>query len=57
MRHLLKKLNVHSVTDEQFLQQLFNDPELKMIGDDTYVRHLTGGSRVTETVFGNPKLK
>lgn len=56
MRHLLKKLNVPSINDEQFLQRLFNDPNLKMISDDTYVRQLPGGNKVTETVFGNPKL-
>lgn len=57
MRHLLKKLNVPSVNDEQFLQQLFNDSNLKMIDGDTYVRVLPDGNKVTETVFGNPKLK
>jgi hypothetical protein len=57
MRHLLKKLNVPAVTDENYLQHLFNDPNLKMISDDTYVRQLAGGAKVTETVFGNPKVK
>jgi len=57
MRHLLKKLNVPVVTDEQFLQQLFNDPKLKMIGDDIYSRVLSNGNRISETVFGDPKLK
>jgi hypothetical protein len=56
MRHLLKKLNVQSINDEQFLQHLFNDPNLKMVSDDTYTRALSGGN-VTETVFGYPKLK
>ena len=57
MRHLLKKLNTPTITDEQFLQELFNDPKLKMINDDTYVRVLPNGDKVTETVFGRPKLK
>ena len=57
MRHLLKKLNVPSVNDEQLLQHLFNDSNLKMIDDDTYIRTLPGGSKVTETVFGNPRVK
>lgn len=57
MRHLLKKLNVPSINDEQFLQKLFNDPKLKMINDDTYVRVLPTSGKVTETVFGRPKLK
>lgn len=56
MRHLLKKLNVPSVTDEQVLQKLFKDPDLKMTSDDTYVRKLASGLKVTETVFGNPKI-
>jgi len=56
MRHVLKKLNVPSVTDEKELQQLFNDPNLRMINDDTYVRTLPSGTKVTETVFGSPKL-
>jgi hypothetical protein len=56
MRHVLKKLNVPSITDEKFLQKLFNDPDLKMIDNDTYIRVLPNGQKVTETVFGNPKL-
>ena len=56
MRHLLQKLNVPVVTDEQFLQQLFNDPKLKMIEDDLYSRVLPNGNRISETVFGDPKL-
>jgi hypothetical protein len=57
MRHVLKKLNVPAVTDEKLLQTLFNDPNLKMIDDDTYVRVLSDGTKVTETVFGNPKVR
>lgn len=57
MRHVLKKLNVPAVTDEKFLQQLFKDPNLKMIDNDTYVRVLADGTKVTETVFGSPKIK
>lgn len=56
MRHVLKKLNVPSITNEKFLQKLFNDPNLKMIDDDTYVRFLPDGKKIIETVFGNPKL-
>lgn len=57
MRHVLKKLNVPAVTDEKFLQQLFNDPNLRMIDSDTYIRHLQNGTKIKETVFGNPVLK
>jgi hypothetical protein len=54
MRHILKKLNTKSVTDERTLKKLFNDPNLRMIDDDTYTRTLSDGKKVTETVFGNP---
>lgn len=56
MRHILTKLSVPAVTDEQFLQQLFNDPNLRMINDNTYVRSLSGNNKISETVFGNPTL-
>jgi hypothetical protein len=54
MRAVLKKLNVQSVSDVRILQQLFNDPNLTMVDQDTYERQLPNGSTVTETVFGNP---
>lgn len=57
MRHLLRKLNVKSVTDVNTLQQLFNDPNLTMIDKDTYQRTLPSGKQLVETVFGNPTLK
>jgi hypothetical protein len=56
MRAVLKKLNVPAVTDVLTLQKLFNDPNLVMIDQDTYKRHLEGGQSVTETVFGHPKV-
>jgi hypothetical protein len=57
MRHVLKKLNVPSVTDLKTLQALFNDPYLEMVDNDTYDRRLGQGKVVRETVFGNPILK
>ncbi len=57
MRAVLKKLNVKSVTDVNTLKQLFNDSSLTMVNADTYIRKLQNGREVTETVFGNPKLK
>lgn len=57
LRHVLKKLNAKLVTNEKFLQQLFNDPDLYMVDRDTYVRVLNDGSEIRETVFGKPKLK
>lgn len=56
MRHVLLKLNLAPIKDEQFLQELFNDKALYMIDDDTYERKL-GGGVIRETVFGNPVLK
>lgn len=56
MRHVLKKLNVQPVTDESLLQSLFQDPNLKMLDADTYVRVLSNGQKVKETVFGNPRV-
>ena len=57
MQHILKKLNAPAVTDQDVLKQLFNDPDLRMIDRDTYTRKLPNGQDVTETVFGNPKVK
>ncbi len=57
MRHILKKLNANPVTNEQFLQRLFKDPNLKMIDQDTYQRKLANGNVITETVFGYPIVK
>lgn len=56
MRAVLKKFNVKPITDEKFLQKLFNDPDLKMIDSDTYQRRI-GSKIIEETVFGNPILK
>ena len=56
MRATLKKLNAPIVTDEQLLKRLFNDPDLQMVNEDTYTRKI-GNLTVTESVFGNPKLK
>lgn len=57
MRAVLKKYNAPAVTDVQLLQKLFNDPNLKMIDQDTYTRQLQGVGAITETVFGNPRVK
>ena len=57
MEHLLKKVGLTPVSDERFLKALFNDPNLKMADEDSYVRQLQGGQTIRETVFGNPSLK
>ena len=36
--------------------KLFNDPNLRMVDQDTYTRSL-GNKTITETVFGKPTLK
>ena len=56
MRAVLKKHGAEAVTDESFLQRLFNDPELVMTSADTYQRRL-GTKVIEETVFGFPVLK
>ena len=56
MRHILLKSGVRVENDVEFLKKLFNDPDLKMIDKNTYERKLEGGRKITETVFGNPKL-
>jgi hypothetical protein len=56
MRAVLKKLNVPAVTDVELLKRLFNDPNLTMVDQDTYKRHLPNGQTITETVFGHPRL-
>ena len=55
MQHILRK-SMPAVTDEAFLQKLFNDPKLKMTGPDEYVRTLGNGKQIKETVFGIPVL-
>jgi hypothetical protein len=56
LRAVLKRLHVESVTDEQMLKRLFNDPNLQMVDRDTYTRKLSNGQTVTETVFGQPRF-
>lgn len=56
MRVVLLKLQAPIVTNEQFLQSLFDDPTLKMIDRTTYQRKLNNRI-ITESVFGNPQLR
>ena len=56
MRAVLLKLNAVAITDEAFLQRLFNDPDLRMINENTYTRKINSAT-ITETVFGHPILK
>ena len=54
MRAVLLKTSAPVVTQEDYLQELFNDPKLRMIDQVTYVRTLGNGKEITETVFGHP---
>ena len=56
MRAVLKKFNVPAVQNEQFLQRLFGDSQLRMIDQDTYQRRLSNRV-ITESVFGKPILR
>jgi len=57
LRHVLNKLHAPSVTGQDFLRKLFNDPRLEMVDENTYVRTLQDGTKIKETVFGHPRLK
>ena len=54
LRSVLLKTSAPVVTQEDYLQELFNDPNLRMVDQVTYVRTLGNGKEITETVFGHP---
>lgn len=56
LRNVLLKRGLTPISDQNFLQKLFNDPNLHMIDNGTYKRELSD-SIITESVFGNPKLR
>lgn len=56
MRAVLKRYQVPAVSNEQFLQRLFGDSQLRMIDKDTYQRKLSNRV-ITESVFGKPVLR
>ena len=56
MQHILTKINVPVVQDEQMLKQLFNDPNLEMISNTVYRRALSNNQFIEESVFGKPIL-
>ena len=57
MRHILLKAGVNPVTDLDTLQQLFNDKNLKLVDEITYVRELPNTGQIKETVFGKPIMR
>lgn len=57
LEHVLYKSSVSYIEDESFLQKLFPKSDLKLTGDRRkYIRILTGGKKIKETVFGKPKV-
>jgi len=56
LQSVLRTTAAPAITDENFLRKLFQDPKLKMIDADTYVRTLGNGREITETVFGKPVI-
>ena len=57
LRTVLSKHNCNVVTDHELLKSLFPNTDLQMVDETTYIRSLSGQEKITETVFGNPKLK
>ena len=56
MRRVLQKLQLPAVTDVKLLQQIFSDPELRMVSHDTYVRRIRNQPK-EESVFGHPQVR
>jgi hypothetical protein len=56
MRAVLKRYQVPAISNEQFLQRLFNDSQLRMVDKSTYQRRLSNRV-ITESVFGKPILR
>lgn len=58
LEHVLYKMGVPYVKDEQFAQKVFPNTDLKMVGDKgKYTRILVGSKRIKETIFGKPIVK
>jgi len=56
LRRVLSQLGCQAVSDSGRLEALFPNCQLEMIDHQTYTRRLPAGGRITETVFGNPRL-
>ena len=58
LEHILYKNNIQYINEEDLLQKIFNDSNLKLIGDrGKYERYLPGGKKIVESVFGSPILR
>ena len=58
MEHILYKMGVRYIDNEEEAQKVFPNSNLKMTGDrGKYTRELSGGGKkVKETIFGYPKI-
>lgn len=57
MEEVLFRKGATKVTDIDILKKLFPKSEFKMLENGQYQRSLKSGEYVTESLFGNPKLK
>lgn len=57
LEHILYKMGVPYIKDEEEARKVFPKSNLKMTGDrGKYVRELDNGKKIKETIFGNPKV-
>jgi len=58
LEHILYKMGVPYVKDENTAQLVFPNTNLEFTGDKgKYLRDLGSGGKAKETIFGNPKIK
>jgi hypothetical protein len=58
LEHVLYKMGVPYIEDEEYARKIFPNSDLKMKGDrGKYTRKIAGGKVIRETIFGKPKLK
>jgi len=57
LEHVLYKLGVPYITDEKVAQKIFPKDNLKMTGEKGKYTRTVNGSKVTETIFGKPKVR
>ena len=57
VEHILYKMNVEYVDNEELAQRIFPDSNLKFIGDRGKYTRSIGSKEIKETIFGKPQLK
>lgn len=57
MEHVLYKMGVPYVDDEEFANKVFPNTDLQMVGNRGQYTRKLDGRRIKETIFGKPKLK